>query len=290
MIIITGSNGFVGKYLINEFREHNFEVKGLDIVDKPGVDIVCDLSNLKRIKQIYNELKPSCIIHTAKIAKSADYCEENLKESYNGNFLTTVNLVKVLLNSNTKFINLSSDYVFNGKKGDYDENDIPYPINYYGINKLMGEEVVKLLKNHLNLRPTVIFGYHETGMNFFMQLFRNLKNGKQMTISIDQISNPTYIHTLTKAIRLCVDKDIQGTYFSTGPESMSRYDLALKISEKLNLDKTLIHKEYTKNLIQIAKRPLNCSSNSNKLQEIIDYRFPKIDENLKHLKGIIDGL
>ena len=278
-VVITGSGGFVGSYLYSALKALNYDVIGLDIVRKTNVDEICDLKNITHIEQIIWNYQPNILIHTAKTAKSLDYCEENIEETYNNDYIPTFNIVKTIQKLKIKMIYISSDYVFDGQQGNYSDSSTPHPLCYYALSKLLGEEVVKTLDDYVILRPTVIYGWHLGGKNFFMQLWDNLKKNIPMKVPQDQISNPIFVNYFIKIIQLVIEKEIKGVYNATGNDSLSRDQFAFKICKKFNLDSHLILPVKTMDLNQKARRPLNCSTNSKKIQELIDYTIPSIDES-----------
>jgi len=141
-ILITGYSGVLGSELKKKFPNaltpnHN----ELDITKK---EMVIDFFKKKRI---------SIIIHTAAIT-SVRKCEEEKELTWKTNVDGTKNLVDALIqtNLNGKFIYLSTACVFDGNIGMYKESSIPYPENFYALTKLLGEQEVKRVSNHLIIR------------------------------------------------------------------------------------------------------------------------------------------
>jgi len=281
-ILIAGSAGFLGKNLYKRLGiEH--EIIGIDKNNGEYVDYSIDITDEEKIRNIIKEIGPDIIIDTAAIS-SVDYCESNQKETYNINVNSVKNLINGL-DDNVKFIFISSDYVYDGIKGDFDEESLTNPINYYGKMKREAELIVREHKNHLILRPTVVFGIDEGGKNFFMQLLENQKEKKLMMVPADQYSNPIYINLLVEIINKSISKDLTGTFITTGPETINRYDFALKICKIFNFDESLIKSVQTKDLKQVASRPLNCGTNSSKIRKSLEMEFPSLEESLLDLKN-----
>lgn len=285
-ILITGSSGFVGKDLFEELKTSH-EVAGIDRNKSEWADREIDLTNEKAVKTTIEEIKPDIIIHSAALT-NVDYCEAHREEAYAINVGSTKHLVDIVRNTRVKFIFISSDYVYEGDKGNFDEKSPTRPINWYGQNKLDAERVIQTLKDYVILRTGVVFGWDTKGKNFFMQLYENQKNKKEMRVPIDQISNPTYIELLEEIIARSIEKKLKGLFVSTGPESIGRYDFALKIADTFGFDKSLIIPIKTKELGQVAKRPLNCGTNSKKLQDALGVKFPSLNESLLHLKFLTE--
>jgi len=282
-ILITGSSGFLGKNLYKRLKKE-YKITGIDKSRDEYTDYSVDITDRKKIENLIKATRPDIVIHTAALT-NVDYCETHREEAYNINVKGTKNLIDSLKNREAKFIFISSDYVYDGLKGNFNEESPTNPINYYGKTKLEAEQIVRRCKNYLILRPTVIFGWDERGKNFFMQLFRNQKDNLPMKVPIDQKSNPTYINLLVEIIYKSIPKNLTGTFIATGPETISRYNFALKICNIFSFNKTLIMPVKTKNLNQIAPRPLNCGTNSSKIRKSLGMNFPSLEENLLELKS-----
>lgn len=152
----------------------------------------------------------------------------------------------------------------------------------------MAEKEVQNHPNYLILRPTVIYGWQPEGKNFFMQVYYNQLNKKTMNVPPDQISNPTYVVHLVEVIKRAIKKNLDGIYNATGSESISRYDFAIKICDVFGFDKSLIVRKTTEELQQAAKRPLNCSTDSSKIQKALNYHPPSLNDSLRELKVLFD--
>ena len=281
-ILITGSSGFLDKNLYERLKRQN-KIVGVDKNKSEFTDYLIDLADTKETEGLIKIVTPDIIIHTAALS-NVDYCETHREEAYNANIQVTKNLIDGLENQKAKFIFISSDYVYDGIRGNFNEESKPNPLNYYGKTKLEAEEIVKRYKNYLIIRPTVMFGWDEGGKNFFMQLFQNQKEKKLMKVPIDQYSNPTYVNLLVEIIYKSILKNLTGTFIATGPETINRYDFGLKISNVLDFDKKLILPVKTKDLGQIAQRPLNCGTCSSKIKKALKMRFPSLEESLINLK------
>jgi dTDP-4-dehydrorhamnose reductase len=279
-VFITGSGGFVGKNLYKLAKENLFDVYGVGLSNEQCVDEVVDITDEIKLREVLDKIKPSFIVHTAAMS-NVEKCETERNVAYVNNVLSTKNLVEWANDNDATMIFLSSDYVFDGIKGNFTEEDSANPIQYYGVTKLEGERLVFQLKKHIILRPTVIYGWDPDGMNFFMQLYRNQKEKKEMKIPIDQMSNPTYINDLCELIvKILKSPGIYGTFIATGPESMSRYELGLKLCNYMGWDKKFILPVETKNFGQHAKRPINNSTSSKKICKQFLFKFT----NLKNIK------
>ena len=111
--------------------------------------------NIKSLEKIVKKLKPKIILHCAGLSRPMDIHQKNIEKSIDLNIVGTANVVKICKKNNIKIIYFSTGYVYEGKKGNYSENDPVKPFNNYGLSKLGGECAVMMYKNSLILRITM---------------------------------------------------------------------------------------------------------------------------------------
>ena len=146
LILVTGGQGRFAKVLKknNKFLNLYFATKK-----------ECNILNIKSLEKIIKKLKPKMILHCAGLSRPMDIHQKNIERSIDLNIVGTANVVKVCKKNNIKIIYFSTGYVYEGKKGNYSENDPVKPFNNYGLSKLGGECSVMMYKNSLILRITM---------------------------------------------------------------------------------------------------------------------------------------
>lgn len=285
-MLITGSNGQVGSHL-KRMAEKTYDVVGIGKERHDLVDVVLDMVDTASFASLLQSVRPNVIVHTAALTW-VDYSEDHQEETDANNIAPVQTLYEYARNAVQlpHVIFISSDYVYDGKKkkGTYTEEDVASPINYYGISKIQGENIIRQFDHHTIVRPGVVFSWHKTGKNFFMQTYNNLKAGEAMTVVDDQISNPTYAPSLVEAIMRIADYQIRGTFNATGPETVSRYDFAIRIADAFGFDAAKISRAQTPDFKMKAQRPMNCATDSQKLYDAIKWRFPELEENFLNIK------
>jgi dTDP-4-dehydrorhamnose reductase len=289
-ILITGSGGFIGSNLYRVLKEKSFDVFGVDIKSNETVDYVCDISDRKQIEDYLEQIKPNKIVHFSAFS-NVEKCETEKDYAYKSNVIATKNLCDYCRRHNCMVVYISTDYVFDGVDGNYSESSPTNPIQYYGVTKLEGEKLVAKLKRFIILRPTVVFGWDPMGMNFFMQVMRKLKAGQELYVPDDQISNPTYVLDLCQAItRIIALPPGNGIFLSTGPVAYSRFNFAKIIAKEFSLNEKLIIPKKTSEMSQIAKRPLNNSTNSSLLYGSIGYTFESLSDNFRSIREMMQKI
>ena len=267
-ILVLGSDGQLGS-LVNDIltKKKNYIVfknsrKNFDLIET------------NKLKNLFNSIKPQLVINCSAYT-NVDQAEIDKKNCLfiNSSFLK--NLTNLCLNNNSILIHFSTDYVFDGLKGNYKESHITKPINYYGLSKLMGENIIKKkLKRHIIIRTSWLFSNHKN--NFFSKIRDRIKNKETIQVIDDQFGFPTSAYDLSLVISKITNfiynkKKLKfGIYHYSnfGNELISWYDFALKIGQylkKYNNVNYNIQRVKTDFYKVIAKRPKNSSLNIDKI-------------------------
>ncbi|MGC9002359.1 MAG: dTDP-4-dehydrorhamnose reductase [Dictyoglomus sp.] len=244
-VLITGAGGFLGQYFVKEFQDH-------DVIPLTHKDI--NIEDKNTIEKII-ELKPDLVIHPAAI-RSPDICERDPDLAWKVNALGTKHIAIACSILDIPLIYISTDYVFSGDKNSpYTEFDTPNPINVYGRTKLQGELFVKeFCEKYFIIRTSYVFG--EYGNNAFTQIYRSLKEGKEIYLSNYHFASCTYAGDLVRKVKELSFTKLYGTYHIVNKGIITRYDFAWKVAEIFNLPKDKIIKLTPENFNQPAPRPL----------------------------------
>lgn len=284
-ILLVGK-GFLGEKITSIFSEKDISISTAGI--EKGCDAVLDLTNREKTIELIEKLHPDTVILTASIS-NVDYCELHPKEAEAVNVIGTKNLVDACSETKSKLVFFSTDYVFDGKKGGYKEEDSCNPINHYGKTKLEGEKIVKESEESLILRPSTLYGFNSLNdKNTFVRFVVRQLSQKQEVKASTQITSPTLIDDLASATMHLIEKNASGVFHTAGAEAISRYDLAKKIAGVFSLDDSNIKK-----VDSIpggkAKRPENSSLDINRIKEQ-EIEMSGIELGLKKLKFQLKGV
>ena len=146
LILVTGGDGRFSRVL-----KKNKQNLNLYFASKKE----CNILNIESINKLIKKINPKIIIHCAGLSRPMNIHEKNISKSIDLNIIGTANITKVSKKNNIKLIYFSTGYVYEGKKGNYSENDPVKPFNNYGLSKLGGECAVSMYKNSLILRITM---------------------------------------------------------------------------------------------------------------------------------------
>ena len=244
-----------------------------------------DITQREAISDIIADVRPDCVIHTAAFTY-VDRCESEKETARKVNVEGARNVALVCRSLNIKMIHISSDYVFDGENGPYDEEADPRPISFYGRTKWESEkEVSAILKNNVIARTTVLYGYFPgVRPNFVTWLIDQLSRGKSVSIVNDQFGTPTLADDLAVALLALFEKDKQGVFNTVGSEWIGRLEFAKKIAEVFGLDANLIRETTSDQLQQPAPRPLKGGLKIDKIYRETGFMFSSVSEGLQKLK------
>jgi len=284
-VLVTGGTGLLGYWVARLFMVRGFKVYAT-YHEKAPPDLEVswvrlDLEDLESITRAVEEVKPSIVIHTAAYT-DVDGCEVNRERAYRVNYLATAALAKASKDTEL-FIYISTDYVFDGSRGMYRESDVPVPLNYYGLSKLLGEVVVTaILSNSVIVRVSGLYGYSPTGKkNFGVVAFEKLSRGEPVEAFVDQRLSPTYVKFLAEKLIKLVDARITGVIHIAG-ERLSRYEFASILAEILGASKDHVKPKRLADAKLVAPRPRDSSLDTSKAREF-DLALPSARECLKDM-------
>jgi dTDP-4-dehydrorhamnose reductase len=283
-ILITGASGFLGRYLLklspNEARFlAQYLTHPVNSTSENIQAIKSDLSQPSFDK--LSKFRPDVIIHTAALS-SIDTCELNPERAWSINFEATRGLVDVAKQNHARFIFISTDTVFDGKRGNYSEQDIPDPINVYARTKFESEQCVLNLDNAVVVRAALFYGKSLNGTPSFTQLMlEKLKAGEKVTVFTDQYRTPLPVEQLAKAIWELVNLDYRGVIHVGGRERISRSEMGVKLCQQFKLPLDLLIQVPYHQADQAALRPLDCSLDITLAQNMLETSFPDFREGLR---------
>ena len=292
-VVVTGSNGLLGQSLINLLLKEKdvYKVIGFSRGEnRSGRDdfsyVSIDITNEKNLKEILLEIEPNFIINTAAMTQ-VDDCEVDKKACDLLNVSVVEWLAEISDNINAHLIHLSTDFIFDGIKGNYKETDVPNPLSYYGLSKLKSEEVLINSKiDYTILRTILVFGkvYDMSRSNIVLWVKSMLEKGKEITIVNDQYRSPTYVEDLALACKITLDKKARGIYNISSNELLSVYEIVQQIADVFLLDKKLIKPISSSTLNQTALRPAKTGFDLSKTNRVLGFYPESFKESLRRFR------
>lgn len=288
-ILVTGSNGLVGqKFTLLAAARPEFTVLATSrspsrLPSIPNCSFApLDITNPEQVRECFEAFRPGIVLHTAAMTQ-VDLCESKREDCRKVNVEGTRNLLNESQKYGSKFIYLSTDFIFDGTDGPYREDAVPNPVNYYGKSKLEAE---KLVQNSgipwTILRTVLIYGILPVmpRPNLVTLVKNKLEKKEVFRVVNDQFRTPTLAEDLATACLNAALKDKQGIYHISGNELVSIYEFALKIAEAFRLDKSLFQTVSSAVLNEPARRPPKTGLIIEKAVRELDYRPHSLAQGL----------
>jgi dTDP-4-dehydrorhamnose reductase len=305
-IALTGSTGLVGSRLF-DLLKRKYEI--IPISSSFGVDI----TKKSKITAFLSRKRPALIVHLAA-KTNVDACEDDKAEdlkmikkskafidgdihfesfdvspwegqasAFAVNVVGTKNLSDVAKKHGIKMIYLSTDFVFDGEKdGEYTEEDIPMPINWYGQTKYWGEKV--LADTDLITRTSFPFGHRSTiKKDLIWTLVDLFLTRESVKLVSDQMITPTFIDDIIRGLDLLIEKQERGLIHVVGNNFLSPYEIGVTVAREFKLRELKIEmttrKEFYK---KRAQRPFNLRLKNDRLKNL-GFKMTNFSESLKEI-------
>ena len=289
-VLITGGAGQLGSALIEELRDSCELIVADTTVNDNSIDnlmIRCmDITRMTEVRRVIDEFQPDVIINTAAYT-NVDGCEKNPDLAWAVNSGGVENLTEAAPDAH--FVQISTDYVFDGYSGPYSELDKVNPLSEYGQSKLAAEGFLSRRGNCLIIRPNVLYGADWSAPSSFPGwVKRSLEKGDPIKVVTDQICNPTYTVHLVKAIHRLLEHRAEGLFHYGSQELISRYDFSLLIADVYNLNRELISPILTRELQQLAPRPLRSGLCTEKIEAEHQIEVYHLAETLEEIRNLAE--
>lgn len=293
-VLVTGSNGLLGQKITEKVlaeKRVNLIATNRGLNKFPTTEgyvyAEMDITKPKQVEEVVLKYRPDAIIHTAAMT-NVDTCHENNEGCLELNVKATKNLASLCDKLGIHFIYVSTDFVFDGLKGPYKEDDEPKPVSFYGESKLAGERLTQEMKGSWSIiRTILVYGILKdmSRSNIVLWAKGALEKGNPINVVNDQWRMPTLAEDLAEACLLAVEQKAQGIYHISGKDMMSVVELVRRVADFWNLDKSLIKEISSESLGQEAKRPKRTGFILDKAMTDLNYQPHSFEEGLEILRG-----
>lgn len=288
-ILITGSNGLLGQKIVQQLLNANCSFLATSKGENRNQDCPetnyesLDICDENEIEQLFQSFQPTHIIHTAAIT-NVDYCELNPEECDEVNYLASMKLFQAAQNINAHFQLLSTDFVFNGEKGNYSEEDEVGPLSIYAESKVNAENglIQSQYTNWSIVRTIIVYGIGNnlSRSNIICWAKEALSKGQEMNIVDDQFRAPTWADDLAWACVQICKMNKTGKFNISGPETLSIYSIVERVARHFNFLTDNLKKSSSATLNQPAKRPPHTGFDLTKARKELGYNPKTIEETL----------
>jgi dTDP-4-dehydrorhamnose reductase len=263
-ILVTGSNGLLGQKLIEKLsKAENIKV----IATARGQNrlpfaenykfVSLDITKKEEVTAVFDAEKPDVVIHTAAMT-NVDQCETEKDACWDLNVKAVEYLLEASKKHNSFFVHLSTDFIFDGKEGPYDERAEANPLSFYGWSKYAAEKLV--INSDVKwaiARTVLVYGiaHDMSRTNIILWVKNSLEQGKSINVVNDQWRTPTLAEDLADGCILIAQKEAEGIFNISGKDLLNPFQMAIMTADYFNLDKSLITEVDGTKFTQPAKRP-----------------------------------
>lgn len=293
-VLITGANGMLGQELVAMMSKnpmYDVLATGRDPVPRysggAGGYVPLDITDAEQMNRLFQDFTPDVVVNCAAMTQ-VDECEEKRDLCWQINADAVENIARACKSIGSRLVQVSTDFVFDGEDGPYNEKARPRPLNYYGRSKQAGENAARIagLDQWAIARTVLVYGAPEgaTRSNIALWVINELSNGRRINVVTDQWRTPTYAADLADGIERIIRFDKTGTFHLSGREFMSVYDFARTIAREFDLDENLIGPTDSTRFTQPAARPPRTGFIILKAESELGYKPRPVEHALRDLK------
>ncbi len=266
-LLITGLSGKIGHILGPQLKKR-YSVTGIvhrQKIADPDIEIfVGSLDDEVFLEKVFDRTRPEYLLHLGAISL-IPLCRDNPDIAKHVNVRATAALVRLCTKYNIRLLYTSTDMVYDGRRGNYSENDPPSPISVYGETKAEAERPV-IDKGFLVYRLALNYGAcPPNNLSFFCQIYKKLLNGEPVTLFEDEIRSMLYTPDLAALVIKGLENNITGLYHVGGPQKISRLDFGRELCRQMGADEKLLVPARIERDDRFIDRPPDLSFNTDKL-------------------------
>ncbi len=270
-LLITGASGFLG-WNVCRLAAKQWKVFGVTFSHSVTIPEVSsfnvDLTNIKALKCLLQEVQPDAIIHTAAASK-LNYCQTHRTESYKINVTVPTNIAGLCADRGIPLVFTSTDNVFDGLNPPYGEQAPVCPLNIYGEQKVLAEqEMTRCYPEVMICRMAPMFGNSYPGLpSSFQQLLKSMKAGQKVRVFADEYRSFLSVNSACLGLFVALN-NTNGILHLAGNESVSRHDFVRLIAHIFQIGDAKLISCSSKDVPMIAPRPLDVSLDNSKARTL----------------------
>ncbi|TAE23854.1 MAG: NAD(P)-dependent oxidoreductase [Cytophagales bacterium] len=279
-ILITGANGLLGQKLV-----------GL-LAPDPDIHLIAtargdnrlpfsegytyrsmDITNRQQVLNVLSETQPDAVIHGAAMT-DVDKCELQKDDCWLQNVTAVEHIVEACAQTGAFLCHVSTDFIFDGAAGPYDEQAEGNPISFYGWSKYAAETVVRRSPVRWGIARTVLvygIAHDMSRSNIILWVKKSLEDGKNIRVVTDQFRSPTLAEDLAAGCSLIAKQQAEGIFNISGKEVLTPYEMAIQTADYFGLDKSFITQADGSTFTQTARRPPRTGFIIDKARTVLGY-------------------
>ncbi len=288
--LVTGSNGLVGSRVCTLLEQRGHQVVGLGRGPRRAGDtyryVPCDLTREQDVTTAITAAAPEAIIHCASMTE-VDLCEREPELAYSINVTGTAVVARGAKAVGAHLVHVSTDYVFDGDAGPYDEQALPNPRGVYAVTKHMAEQAARVFVPGATIaRTAVVYGWPAAGRNNFgTWLVGTLSQGQTVKLFEDQIISPSYAGSVAEMLVELGERKLGGIWNTCGGEVVDRVTFGRALCELFGFDPKLIIPVKMAELKLPGPRPLRSGLRVDKVKMHLRARPLGLHESLARFQA-----
>jgi dTDP-4-dehydrorhamnose reductase len=291
-ILITGASGFLGFHTAAALAK-NHTVFAIAHNNSPVIEgvrwIPHDLRNPEGVDRIFEEVRPDVVFHAAAMTSVAE-CERNHRQAMKTNVKGTERIADLCNPGDVYLIYASTDLVFDGRRGNYSEEDQPNPVSFYAKTKRVAEEVVQsYASRHTIVRFALLYGPPSPHSRSFLGWMNDgFKSSQPVTLFTDQFRTPLYVKDAADLVEKLIDRKDHppklNLIHAGGPERLSRVEIGRIYCEVFGYDASLIKKITMAEKNEVLSDAPDVSLIIEKARTFLDFKPKNVREGLGDMK------
>jgi len=283
-VLVIGGTGLVGNALVRAWTLRGVEVAAATYhCHASGSFLQLDMQDEARVRELLGRHRPA-VVAVPAANPFVDYCEQHPAETRKVNVDGTLNVARACRDLGSRMIFYSSDYVYDGAKGVYTEEDATCPINEYGRQKAEAERgVLAADPRNIIIRTSGAYGWQWEPKNFVLQIRAKLAAGQEMKVADDVRYNPTYVENLAEITAELVEAGAAGIYHVVGADEIVRFEFATRVAKAFGLDAGLLKPAPMSKLGSATPRPKESSLLTDKVRAAVAVHPIGVDKGLRKM-------
>lgn len=293
-VTVTGANGLVGSRLCRLLVVQGHVVTAVARGERRTVGdyeyLSCDLADHDGVARTLTAARPEVVVHTASMTE-VDACERAPDAAWGANVLAAAHVARHARTSGAHLVQVSTDYVFDGQEGPYDEEARPNPSGVYARTKWLGEEAVRLLAGSWAIaRTAVVYGYPPSQRpNFGSWLLGTLREGKTARLFVDQYVSPSLALNVAEQLAELAGRRLPGIWNVAGAEVVNRMQFGEALADVFGLDRRLLVPSKLADAGMASPRPPRSGLRVDKALAALEARPLGLRASLEQFRAEVEG-